>query len=144
VFFTGKHDNNTWEHVALSLDRDTNLLRMYRNGSRPVVASAATVGSISNALALQFCSTFGLSPTFRGAHNDWIWRKGAPFTWDEIEAHYYDGVIPANPGGAVKQIAWGMREGSGTTIASSPAGYNGTLSSASWTTSTRSKKRAAA
>jgi hypothetical protein len=44
----------------------------------------------------------------------------------------------------VKQIAWGMREGSGTTIASSPAGYNGTLSSASWTTSTRSKKRAAA
>lgn len=68
---------------------------------------------------------------------------GAPFTWDEIEAHCYDGIVPTAPAGSV-QIGWAMREPSGLVAASIPAGYNGTLSADSHTTATRCHARTAA
>jgi hypothetical protein len=132
-----------WTHVALCRDTSSGLLLLHVNAGRPASASAAAIGSIDSAANLAVAGSVGGDPGARESANDLLWRKGAPFTWEEIEAHYYDGIVPTAPAGST-QIRWGMREGSGTTIASDPAGYNGTLSAASWTTSTRSKARDAA
>ena len=71
--------------------------------------------------------------------NDMIWRRGAIFTADEILGAMR-GETPASPGvpgDPVFQIQWRMNEGSGTSVASIPAGQTGTLSAAVWSTATR-------
>jgi len=131
-----------WTHICAQ--RDGAFLYLLVDAGTP--ATAADAGrDVSNLNPVEFGRYAGADGyRLAGAFDDWIWRKGSPFTRDEIEANYYDGVIPTNPGGAVKQIAWGMRENAGTTVVSSPAGYNGTLSAASWTTATRCHARSAA
>lgn len=136
---TGQYINE-WHHVALCIDRTAALMLLYMDGGPPICKSiAALTDSISNALDV----TAGSVQVGGGWRNDWLTRKGAVFTWEEIRAHYFDGIVPTAPAGST-QIRWGMREGSGTTVASEPAGYNGTLSAASWTTSTRCHARDAA
>lgn len=132
---------HVWSHVAAMFDAATNRLTLLLNAGPPVVSDGVSPGSISALDAI----IIGGYPGLQHAHavNDCIWRKGSTFTWEEVEAHYYDGIVPTAPAGST-QIRWGMREGSGTTVASEPAGYNGTLSAASWTTSTRCKARTAA
>lgn len=102
-----------------------------------------TIGSLTSAGPLRFAHGSGFSSPLLGGLNDWVWRKGAPFTWNERQAYCCDGIIPANPGGGVVQIGWSFREGAGVTAASVPAGFDGTLSSASWTDKTRCKARVA-
>lgn len=130
-------DASSWAHWA-SCRTDTNLL-LYVNAGPPATGVSTSV-NCDNAAALTLMNDNHGRGGTRGG-NDGIWRKGAPFTWEEIESHYYDGVIPTNPGGGVKQVYWGMREGSGTNVASSPAGHAGTLLAESWTDQTRSKGR---
>jgi hypothetical protein len=129
-----------WIHLACVRDNTLNALRLHVNAFPYLSGSLAAVGALDNASNLIFASVAG---TAHQDYGDWLWRKGAPFTWDEVEAHYYDGIEPTAPAGSV-QIAWGMREGAGTAVASRPSGYNGTLSAASWTTSTRCHARTAA
>ena len=131
-----------WTHICAQ--RDGALLSLRINAGAPTTAVDA-LRDVSNVNPVEFGRYAGADGyRLAGAFNDWIWRKGAPFTPAEDAAHYYDGVIPTNPGGGVVQIGWAMRENAGTTVVSSPAGYNGTLSAASWTTATRYKARVAA
>jgi hypothetical protein len=133
-----------WSHLAFGIDRSLGLGLLYQDAKAPTTVSLAGFGAVDSVADLSFARLIGLLTTGVITDlNDWILVVGRMPTWAEIEAHYYDGIEPTAPAGAV-QISWGMREGAGTTVASSPAGYNGTLSAASWTTSTRSKKRAAA
>jgi hypothetical protein len=125
-------------HLTFVRDTSDGLARIYINAQRPTTGSAAAVGKIDNASALVLGSLSGYQD-----FGDWLWRKGAPFTWAEIEEHYFNVATPATPAGCV-QIGWGMRDGAGTNIVSVPAGYAGTLSAASWTTSTRCPARTAA
>ena len=129
----------TWMHLFGVRDNVSGLAILYVDGVPMKAQALGALGDIGNTANLTFINP---AAVLFGA-NDLLWRKGAPFTWDEIRAHYFDGIIPANPGGGVVQIGWAMREGAGTTVASSPAGYNGTLSAASWTTATRCKARIA-
>ena len=128
-----------WHHLAVVRDTASGLLMVFRNAQAPVTVSGAAVGSLTSAANLSLHRIPGITTcTVPGSSNDWVWRKGSAFTWDEIEAHCCDGILPS--GG----IGWGIREGAGTTAVSVPAGYNGTLSAASWTTQTRCKSRTAA
>jgi len=129
----------TWMHLFGVRDNVSGLAILYVDGVPMKAQALGALGDIGNTANLTLLNP---AAVLFGA-NDLLWRKGAPFTWDEIRAHYFDGIIPANPGGGVVQIGWAMREGAGTTVASSPAGYNGTLSAASWTTATRCKARIA-
>jgi hypothetical protein len=136
-----KMDPSRWCHLGVSADGAGAQVRVFRDAQRPVIGTAPA-GSLSNVANL----VVGRSAPGNGIYgsvNDEVWVKGRAPTWDEIEAHYYDGIEPTAPAGSV-QIAWGMREGAGTTVVSRPAGYNGTLSAASWTTSTRCPARTAA
>jgi hypothetical protein len=77
-----------------------------------------------------------------GRVNDVTTWKGALPTWEQDEAWFFDGIVPDVTGAT--RIIWRANEGAGTTAISSPAGYDATVQANSWTTSTRSKKRAAA
>lgn len=129
-----------WMHFATVIDRSSGYASMYINASLVGRSSIGALGSVSPTSDMSLGD--GAANT-RTAFNDLIWRKGAPFTRDEIAAHYYNGIVPATPSGCI-QIHWPLDEGSGTTVRSIPAGYEGTLSSASWTTRTRSRARSAA
>jgi len=133
-----------WFHLAVVIDRTAGMFFVLVNGAILGSIAIGALGSVDAAVPLRFGQWPGWFNAAFGSHNDWIWRKGAVFSWDEIEAHYYDGVTPTNPGGGVVQIGWAMRENAGTTVVSIPAGYNGTLSAASWTTATRCHARSAA
>ena len=136
--FTTPRRPGQWLHISGNADRATNVITFRTNAAVPSVTAWG-----AGAVTLDANVMFSQAGLWLGKHNDWLWRKGAVFTWEEIEAHYYDGIVPTAPAGST-QIRWGLREGSGTTVASEPAGYNGTLSAASWTTSTRCKARTAA
>lgn len=129
-----------WIHFATVIDRSSGYVSMYINASLVGRSSIGALGSVSPTSDMSLGN--GAAYT-RTAFNDLIWRKGAPFTRDEIAAYYYDGIVPSTPSGCI-QIHWPLDEGSGTTVRSIPAGYEGTLTSASWTTRTRSKARSAA
>lgn len=128
-----------WTHFTAGCDRAVGNLTVSINAGPP---STTAIGAL---VGINPTGTMLLSGAlaFDHGHNDFVWRKGAPFTWEEKEAHYYDGIVPTAPAGST-QIRWDMREGAGTVVASQPAGYNGVLSAASWTTKTRCKARSAA
>jgi hypothetical protein len=133
-----------WRHMAVGRDNSLGRVFIQIDASAPGSATTGALNDLTVATPMMFGAQAGGVLPIIGALGDFVWRKGAPFTWDEIDAHYYNGVTPTNPGGGVVQITWPMREGAGTTAASSPAGYDGTLSAASWTTKTRCKARTAA
>lgn len=130
-------------HLALVCDRSSGKLNFYVNAGPPITSALGSLGSVDVAHPLRLGGVASWTNKFVGSQGEMIWRKGAPFTWDEIRDHYFDGTVPECPAGC-KQIGWAMDEGSGTTAHSSPAGYDGTLLAESWTTSTRSTARSAA
>jgi hypothetical protein len=125
----------THRHVEITCDRTGGYAYLAVDSGPPARTALGALGSITNAADLIFGA--GASGVVGGV-NDAMFHKGTAWTWDQRDELYYHGSIPAGA------ISWGMREGVGTTVMSSPAGYDGALSAASWTTSTRSKKRAAA
>lgn len=130
-------------HLALVCDRSSGKLLFHVNAGPPVVCSLGALGSVDVGDPLRLGGVASWSNKFVGSQSEMVWRKGSAFTWEEVRAHYFDGTVPDCPAGC-KQIGWALDEGSGTTAHSSPAGYDGTLSADSWTTSTRSKARSAA
>ena len=122
-------------HVECTVDRAGGYAYLAVDGGPPARTALGALGSIANVADLVFGA--GASGVVGGL-NDAVFHKGASWSWDERDALYYNGKVP---GGA---IAWPMREGAGLTAVSQPAGYNGTLSAASWTTKTRCKARTAA
>jgi hypothetical protein len=128
-----------WHHFAVQ--RDGTRLYLFIDAQCWATATD-NARDVSNTHPLEFGRYYEQAAAiyrYRGAMGGLIWRKGSAFTWDEIEANYYNGVVPAG-----STCHWPMTEGAGTSAADVISGRNGTLSVASWTTSTRSKARAAA
>lgn len=125
----------THRHVEITVDRSGGYAYLAIDGGPPARTALGALGSIANAADLIFGA--GASGVVGGL-NDAVFHKGTAWTWDQRDALYYQGEIPSGA------ISWAMREGAGTTVASSPVGYDGTLSAASWTTQTRCKARPAA
>jgi hypothetical protein len=144
-FTSGKTiSRDRWSMISLSADRDLGLAIVRVNGSPCLSVSIAALGSVDNAArGLRWGWLNGVFSAMIGRHNDWLWRKGAVFSWDEIDAYCYDSVTPVAPAGSV-QIGWAMREGAGTSAFSIPAGYTATLSSAAWSSMTRCHARTSA
>jgi hypothetical protein len=122
-------------HVEFTVDRTGGYAYLAVDSGPPARTALGALGSIANVSDMVFGA--GASGVVGGL-NDAVLHKGTAWTWDQRDALYYDGDTPDGA------IAWPMREGAGTTAASSPAGYDGTLSAASWTTKTRCKARTAA
>jgi len=122
-------------HVECTVDRAGGYAYLAVNSGPPARTTLGALGSIANVADLILGA--GASGVVGGL-NDAVFHKGAAWTWDKRDALYYVGKVPSGA------IAWPMREGAGVTAVSQPAGYNGTLSAASWTTVTRCKARTAA
>lgn len=109
---------------------------MYLSINAGAVKTAAQAAlDVDNAESLYLNRVVAGPWNLTGMCNDLFWLKGTCMTQDQIDALFYEGTYPT---GCVK---WGCREGALTTCASSPAGYDGTLSAASWTTLTRGHAR---
>jgi hypothetical protein len=124
-----------WHRVWLVRDVSIPRFFLFADAAAPATL-ADSLGSIGTTAHMYVGSSAGVSLT--GAANDLTVVIGRAPTWAELDADCYDGVLPAGA------ILWSLREGSGTSAVSVPAGYNGTLSAAGWTTATRCKARTAA
>lgn len=131
---------NRWSHVACV--RGDSFIAVYVDGFLQTKIPVS-MQDLTEATPLGIGGYWTGAACCAGAMGEVLYRKGSAFTWEEVRAHYLDGTVPDCPAGC-KQIGWALDEGSGTTAHSSPAGYDGTLSADSWTTSTRSKARSAA
>lgn len=124
-----------WHHIAFR--RSGTTVDLWADGS--LVASATGVlRDMTNASALEFGRWVNDNYPWIGAAGDILWRKGAVFTPEEIRAHYLTGTVPTG-----LTCHWPCREGAGTNVADIVGGRDGTLTAASWTTSTRCKARTA-
>lgn len=123
-----------WHSVEITCDRAGGYAYLSVDGGPPARTALGALGSVANVAALIFgAAASGLL----GGLNDAWWWNGRALTWDERRGLFFDGIVPA--AGAATRIGWAMREGAGSVVASAPAGYNGTLSAASWTPATRCK-----
>lgn len=129
----GSAGRTGWIHVAVCCDRASGLLKFYVDGQFAGQGTLGALGAVNNGGQLLFA---GATDVYSRGYNDILWRKGDIFTLEEVEANYYDTVIPGN-----LTSHWHCREGAGTTINDLIGGHNGTLLAASWSTATRSKQR---
>jgi len=119
-------------HCLISAVRNAELnkLFLYVNAQLRGEATILQGGTINNTVDLSLVRT-SYAAGMPSCRNDSYWLKGTAWSPGQIEAHYFDGAEP------LYTVKWPLRDGSGTTAISQPAGYNGTLSAASWTTKTR-------
>ena len=128
----------SWRTVTITCDRVGGFAYLSVDGGPPARTALGALGSIANTADLIFGA--GASGFVGGLNDSWWWN-GRALSWDERRALYFDGIVPAASGAT--RIGWAMRENTGTVVASSPSGYNGTLSADSHTTATRCKARIA-
>jgi hypothetical protein len=129
-----------WDYYWTTINRTTGKLELWRNLDMIADAALGTLADVAPTGNLNVGYMDLASGDIKV--NDLIWRKGAVLTWDEVRRYLTQGI--PFPTAGTKQITWGMREGSGTACVSVPAGYNGTLAGAAWTTKTRQHARVAA
>jgi len=128
----------SWRTVTITCDRVGGFAYLSVDGGPPARTALGALGSIANTADLIFGA--GASGFVGGLNDSWWWN-GRALSWDERRALYFDGIVPAASGAT--RIGWAMRENTGTVVASSPSGYNGTLSADSHTPATRFKARVA-
>jgi len=118
---------NTWTHVAATVDRTANQVKLFANGVAVLTQSISVTGSLTNTTSL----------LLGGLASD-----SAYFTGSMDEVRFYTRALSAgevgnlsSPGGPIEGL-WHLDEGSGTTAADvSGNGYDGTLTNgASWGT----------
>jgi len=124
---TKKFFTNTWNHVAVTFDRD-GLMSIYLNGVLDTTSSIAAVGSLTNTQPLRFLRDGAGNNRFVGGIDEpRIW-KNKILTATEISDLCFKSVVPSGVNGE-----WLFNEGAGTSATdSSGNGFTGTLSVATF------------